>query len=285
MTFSTKNISYQITLESGGSVNLTGLRSSCLIYYAGGIVRGTAVAAIYGMTLSEMNKLTGIGPTAYKVLKNKIIISAGEGGQLSQAYEGTLTYAYADMQAQPEVCFRLEAQVGAFEAVMPSKVTSVQGNGDAATIAGQIAQKMGFKLEDNGVKTKLSNPYLSGSYLTQFKELAEHSGYNWVLERGIAAIVPPGKARQGDSTIVSDKTGMVGYPAYTQSGIIVSMLFRPAVTMLSTITVQSQLTPACGRWDVTGLTHDLEALTPHGRWFTIVQCVLNGTKQLPGDQQ
>ena len=34
----------------------------------------------------------------------------------------------------------------------------------------------------------------------------------------------------------------------------------------------SSVTPACGTWLVNKLTHQLDTLVPHGKWFTTMEC-------------
>lgn len=64
---------------------------------------------------------------------------------------------------------------------------------------------------------------------------------------------------------------MVGYPAFTQSGIIVATLFVPTLKRGGQITVQSDLAPACGTWWINNLTYDLESMVPGGKWFAVIE--------------
>jgi len=289
VSFTQKAITYTISLASGGGMTThSGLRSSCEITDAGGVSFGHAHISIYGMTLSEMNSLTTLGTNLNVVQNNKISVQAGDSSSnMSLIFQGTIIVAWTDAQNMPEVCFRIDAMGGAFEAVMPSKVTSVQGSGDVATIAQQIAKKMNLQFENSNVNVKLSNLYLSGSYRQQMLELAEHAGIQWTIDKGTVAIWPTGQSRQeaAGSNIVSKDTGMVGYPAFFQGGIIVTMLFNPSLKLGGKIQVQSELTPANGSWTITNLVHELDAVTPHGRWFSIVKAFnASSMEQPPGDQ-
>jgi hypothetical protein len=287
LSFTQKAITYTISLASGGGMTThPGLRSTCEITNAGGPSFGTADITIYGMTLSEMNSLTTLGTNVNVVHDNKISVLAGDSaGNMSLVFKGTMILAWVDAQNMPEVCFRIHAMGGAYEAVMPSKPTSVQGSGDVATVMGQIAQKMGMQFENNNVNVKLQNLYLSGSYRQQMLELVEHAGIQGFIENGTLVIVPNGKARNGGGVIASKQTGMVGYPTYFQGGIIVTMLFNPALRLQDKIQVQSELTPASGSWVIFNLVHELDAVTPHGRWFSIVKAGnISADGQPSGDQ-
>jgi hypothetical protein len=108
------------------------------------------------------------------------------------------------------------------------------------TIAGQ----MGLQFENNGVNTKLMNPYYPGNLWTQAWRMARHVGADLWVERGIMAIAPAGTPRANSpSTLAPPK--MVGYPAFANSGIIVKSYFDPSFSVRNQVSVTS---PACGDW-------------------------------------
>jgi hypothetical protein len=80
----------------------------------------------------------------------------------------------------------------------------------------------------------------------------------------------PGKSRSGVGTSVPKDTGMAGYPAYNQAGIIATALFDSTLKPGGMINVQSDLTPACGAWVIYNLDYDLDPMIPHGKWFCTI---------------
>jgi hypothetical protein len=86
---------------------------------------------------------------------------------------------------------------------------------------------------------------------------------------------------------IAPDTGMVGYPTYTSTGLIVNTVFNPVVRQGALVKVESSLVPACGTWKVVSVTHDIEALMPSGKWLTQLQVAAPGyvavpTSRLPG---
>ena len=156
--------------------------------------------------------------------------------------------------------------VRAFEAA--ARHCSFKGAADVAGIMSSLAGLMGYSFENNGVQATLSNPYLHGTAYRQAEKCAHDADINWTLDNGKLAIWPKGKARAGDTPLISKDTGMVGYPGYNKQGIMVTTLFNPAIVYGSMIQVQSSLTPACGKWIVYTLVHDLASETTDGPWFT-----------------
>jgi hypothetical protein len=97
---------------------------------------------------------------------------------------------------------------------------------------------------------------------------------------GVFAVWPVNGFRKGSGVpTISAATGMIGYPIYTQNGMIVKSMFSPAVTFGALVTVKSTLklplTPN-GQWQVQGLTYNLDSLVPRGEWSMILALVPPG---------
>ena len=265
----------------GNSYTVTGLRVSATIDISGGIESGTLVAAIYGLPLEVMNQLSTVGTQMTKIGRNLINIQAGDAaGGMNTVFQGLINNAYADMQSMPQACFRVQGSPGgSYWSVKPVPPVSLKGTQDTATMLQSIASQMGVGFENNGVKVKLSNPYYSGSPWTQAWRIAKHAGVEMVIDKGVMAITPPGKVREGNTTLVSPQTGMIGYPAFRSASVIVKSLYRPDIKVLGAIQIQSDLTPANGQWKVYHLIYELESMMPHGKWFMTMECTALGGSQ------
>jgi hypothetical protein len=268
------NTSTVTAFSSGGGQELqSGLRMSAIIEVVGGQAQGTLRLAIYGLPLQQMNQLTTLGTQLWQQVRNTITIQAGTATTgLSIVFKGLIYNAYMDAQAMPQVCFRLEGTAcGGYDAVKPVAPVSFSGSKDVAEMLQQLAGQMGLQFENNGVSTKLMNPYYPGNAWTQALRMAKHAGVDMVIDKGTMAIMPAGKSRNGGGATVAPPK-MVGYPTFRESGLIVKSIWDPAYSPSQTITVQSSVTPACGTWVVNKLTHELDTLVPHGKWFTTMEC-------------
>lgn len=277
MSFTRKRIDVSFSMGSGhfgggsNSATITGHRVTAAISAAGGQSLTTLECAIYGLPLSQMNQLTTMGTQYTQVGSNSITLAAyEEGNQPATVFKGTIQAAFADMRAMPEACLRVFAASGLIERVMTGKPTSIKGSADVARAMGQIAKQAGLQFENNGVNVKVNNPYLWGSPGLQARHLAEMAGVEHIIEKGTLAIWPAGKPRQGGNATISPQTGMIGYPAYNNAGLEVHTLFDPSIQYGTQVTVQSDLTPACGTWFITNLDYILETEVPRGRW----ECIL-----------
>lgn len=277
MSFTNRKITVSFNLQNGNfegggnKATLSGLRVSAHIHMPGGQSSGQLQMTIFGMTLSMMNQLSTVGRQLNYIGKNQITVQAGDAiNGMSTVFMGDILHAWVDAKSQPNVCFRLDAQPAGFQRVRSVPPTSVQGAGDVATIMGQLATTMGLAFENNGVNVKLSNPYLPGSPLMQAKALARHAGIEHVIDKGTLAVWNPGQPRKGAGIIASPQTGMVGYPMFTEGGVMVEMLFQPNAQYGGKLTVKSDLTPACGDWAIRLVEYELESEIPHGKWFMVV---------------
>lgn len=231
------------------------------------------------MPLSLMNQLSTVGTQANARYMNSITVQAGDAETgMTLVFGGQIFAAFVDAQSQPQVAFRVMASPGPFLAVKPATPLSVKGTADAGTLMSGLAKDMGFAFENNGVSVKLANPYFGGSSWTQAMGIARHGNFDLVFERNVMVISPRGKPRQGDATLISPETGMVGYPAFNQNYVIVTCLFNPAIKQLSLVEVKSQLTPANGKWQVISIAYELESQTPQGRWFMVLTLIATGTQ-------
>jgi hypothetical protein len=280
MAFSQKLLSATFALAQGtfgdtGSNTFTasGVRTTCHIDAMGGAKNSNMELAVYGLPLSVMNQLTTYGTNFNEQGKNGVSVSAGDASGLSLVFQGNIFFAWVDAQSQPQVALRVVAQPGAFFNVANQAPISFRGATPAATIAEKIAGLLGATFENNGVTTVLTNPYYYSDAITMIRRLSEDAGFEWILDKGTLAIVPPGQSRQSAAVAISPQTIMDGYPQWVSNLLVVKCLFSPEFTMLGNVSVQSSLTPAAGMWRISKIEHDLEARMPHGKWFSTLSCV------------
>ncbi len=262
--------------ESGtDTVTLSNFRISARIQNAGAPAGSTATVEIFGLGESLMNQLSTLGLVFNMVPKNTITISAGdEQNGMSIVFVGTVMVGYADYNAQPNVPFHIEANSILADAVAPATASSFTGSTAVADIMGGFARQMGLTLENNGVDVKLSNPYFAGNIRTQMRACADHANINAeVINGSTLAIWPKGGSRTGGQIpVISARTGMIGYPSYTQQGIIVRSIFNPQVTFGGLIKVESRVKAVndVGQWAVNNLNLALDSQVPKGKWESIM---------------
>lgn len=271
----------------GDTVTLSGNRMSVRIQNAGAPGGSTARVMVYGLNPSLMNQLSTLGMVFNIVEGNTLSVLAGDDENgVSVCFSGTITAAYADYNSSPNVPFQFEVSAGLAQSVLPAAASSYTGATDVATIMSSLATQMALTFENNGVDVKLSSPYFSGNLTTQMRECAEAANINAAIINGqTLAIWPKGGNRETQNIpLISPPTGMVGYPSFTQNGIVVKTLFNPQITFGSLIKVQSMVTdggiesisanpgtlPADGVWSIYKMDHALDTKMPKGQWMSTI---------------
>lgn len=284
MAFVERRLDIAIKLSSSGGnqpnvfagtgtnqVTLTGHRASLKAYNSGAAAGSRAELSVWGLTPSLMDQLSTLGMVVQMIARNTLTVTAGDAGGMSTVFVGTIIQAYADYNGAPDVPFKFECLAGAAEQVIPYPATSYRGATDVATILSAIANKMGWGFENNGVSDQLTNPYFAGSPMQQVKMIARQVHINAMLINNVLAIWPRWGARTnlGTPLVAPPPSGqMIGYPTYTQQGLMLKTVFDPRISMGGQIEVRSDLKKATGTWNVYKVDHVLEALKPRGEWMS-----------------
>ena len=78
-----------------------------------------------------------------------------------------------------------------------------------------------------------------------------------------------GKDEGGDVPTIGPGNGMVGYPTFDASGVIVKTIFNKDLVFQGKVNLESSIIPATGGpWTILTLSHDLSCLFPKGDWFS-----------------
>jgi hypothetical protein len=277
------------TLASGGfaggvgsslnTLKVSNLRMMAKAVNAGGAAMGELQLTIFGMTPSQMNALSTLGMRIQQVpIRNTVTLLAGKEGDAALAviFQGGIQSAYADLDAQPEVAFRVVAKSGLPEAVTAIPSSTYQGDADVATVLADLAKQGNLAFENNGVSVIMPNQHYWGSLRSQIETCAENADIGWSIDRRTLIIWPKNGARSGRAVPVSKNTGMIGYPAYAAMGIRLRTLFNPAIRFQGNIEVtlsnDDPIKLPRSTWTVFKLEHDLSSMYPRGPWESSMEC-------------
>jgi len=241
-------------------------------------IRG--VIRIYGMTLDHMNQLTNAG-RFYEPGRDKVLVQAGDvGGALTTVFQGEIIEAYPDFREMPNTAFQVVAQAGAGTInLKPVEPTSFEGATPAPTAMGQIAQKCGLTLENNGVNAVLSNPYFPGAGITQINRAVLALNCFGTIDpmANQLAIWPKGGSRAGAAAQIGPNTGMIGYPEFERNFVRIRSLFDSSLYSGpgKKINVDSQFTAAQGEWTLIQVDLTLASEMDGGPWEMLIKAYKN----------
>lgn len=261
---------------SGNQITLEGYRAVVDIDRGGGMMAGTLHAQIYGVTQNDMQACVTY-PGQPLILSagyvfNSIQVFAIDGSQETLVFTGNIHTALGNYLDQPNVFLEIVAQSLYQQQLTPAPPTSFNGPFDVATAMGQFANKLGLTLEPNGVNVQLRDQYLPNTIWEQTKTLAQAANIDIYLDPPVLAITPPNTARgsamgTAATPIISKETGMSGYPTFNNTGVMLKMLFNPAIRFGHAVQIVSTIPNANGTFIVRGIAYRLESEKLDGDWF------------------
>lgn len=247
------------------------LRTHARVEKAGGFNLGALSLSLYGLSHDHINQLSTFGTRFHPNYNYQVLVEAGDDvNGMSTIFEGGIQQAWADMRAMPDVPFHVVAVSGGRATVAKTPPTTFEGSTDVAMMLQKLAQQIGLNFENNGVSAKLVDPYFWGSAWKQMKEIIDAAGIDGFIDNNTLAIWPRNGNRNGDSLIISRTTGMRDYPSFTEYGVQVRTEFRRAITYGGNMTIESDIKNACGTWRIIRIDYDLQANTPNGSWYAIL---------------
>lgn len=277
------NVPNKFAASGSDEITVSGLRTSVQIQNSGAAAGSMAQVSVWGLNRSVMNQLSTLGMVINMVPRNVLTVTAGDDASgMSTVFVGTILQAWGDYSGSPDVPFRFECQAGAAEAVIPYPATSYDGSTEVSVILSAIAGRMGWGFENSGVNERLASPYFSGSAMQQVRTVAEQANINASLINNTLCIWPRYAAReQGSIPLLSPPPvgQMVGYPSFTQQGILIKNIFDPRITFGGQVKVESsillrdqldRIQSEESLWNVYKMDLALEALLPGGQWMATI---------------
>ena len=298
MSFTKRGLSYKIELNKGGTpynsppetfddgsdkLNIDSIRSVASIQSVLGgntACSGHALLQLWGMKPSDMAQLSTLGFNPEKWNKNRITVFAydldNKNGKV-EVFSGGIFAARINYNTMPDVSLELECYATINEQMQMAPGTSVQGQGDVATMLQGIcaASDPPVTFVNRGVSAQFANPAYAGSPFQQITGICCDAAIPHTLAGGTLTIWPRNTNIDGVIIETSPDNGMVGYPEYTQMGIDVTMEFNPEVQrgrqlqiLPPNVSNPLPIPGVPGTYWINIVEHELSSEMPDGPWFT-----------------
>lgn len=294
MAFVQRQLDVTITLGTGdfgagtgNTVTLTGYRVSATIQKFGQPSTDAAEVRVYGISASQLRQLSQLGKPFPYVRNNRISISAGDAQSgMSVVYSGMIYTSYADFDAAPDVCLVVTAFYDLISSAKAITPLSFPGPSSVAVIAAQLAAQMGITFVNQGVNVTVpGSVYLAGSAKAMLDKLQQIGNFEYSTNGGVAGqsliIWPKGSSQGAQGPLISPATGLVGYPKFADTGVIIRAVYQPGFSLGTPFVLKSPdsvVQGGDGTWFVYSLTYDLEANNPTGPnpWFMDIMAQRQG---------
>lgn len=279
MSFTEKILAFAFSGAVSGDFIASGLRAVVSIEGSYGRLGTNGVVKIWGLSLKQMNAYSTRLPAAIGgngISSVTLAISAGDSGGLSEVINAKIWQSYIDLTGAPDSAFVVTVS-GAYDAANPMgaqspppKVPGTPSVQNAEDLIASICAGAGYTLTNiNKAHAVLRNQSTYGSALDQIERIAQAAGFAWSWS-GTKFFIWPATGTV-DNTVVQlgPDFGMVGYPQYYPTGIIVTSLFNPEIKLgRPAEVIGSGLIKANGPWQIVGVQHDLSTMLSKGPWFT-----------------
>ena len=302
-----KALEVTFTVASGGfgaggadTVTLSGLRCHAQVTNAGLPGGSTLSLRIGGLALPMMNRLSVLSamPAArapqqqMQACGNTVMVRATHGDGMVTVFRGVVVEAFIDFATMPDVAFVVTASSLAGLQVQPLPPGGYSGAVSVETVLSDIAAQCGLGLVTHDLGGVMIHDYYGWGCARDRIERIRHAA-GIVISIEDNTLTAWGRALAGDGAdtppLISAATGMLGCPAYNQDGVSFRTLFRPDITYLSPVRIQSAAAvqgalsmASDGLWTPYLITHLLESEAPGGAWFTHVAATRTGNPDVGG---
>lgn len=227
-----------VSNDAGDGLDLSGLRLVFAIKKTDGETPNTGNFRIYGLNQNTASRIrdqfTRISFQAgyesnFGVIFDGNIKRTGKGNDSNvdsyleiQAADGDLAYNFATVNATISAGATQRDQIEAAAKVMNSKGVSNGYNG----IMDQT------RLPRGKVMYGMSRDYIRKSAAT--------SGASWTIQDGVLKVIPMSGLLPGQAVVLNSKTGLVGIPKQTDSGIEFRCLLNPLIVVAAAIQIDQK---------------------------------------------
>lgn len=240
---------------------------------------------IFGMKTADMNAMTIAWANPPVVLNNLVIIEANNGDGFVQVFKGTIIEAQPNYKDMPNVSFEIQAMTGYYQKIKMADPNSFPAAASIDSVMQNLVNQMNvldpsggqtqFHFVNSGVVATLAKgSYYYGTLWDQMAQVCQAVNADFYVQGDEILIVPSGKSRKVKPAIVlRAESGLIGYPSYERSGLVVTALFNPAFACGTPIELVSTVPNATGRWYPYALNHMLDMKVPNGQWHTQMNCL------------
>lgn len=174
--------------------------------------------------------------------RKRVILAVGRVSTgLTQLYSGEIMSC--GIVQPPDIWIELKAKTGAFFNGQVGAV-SMPASTKLSDIAGGLAKSLGTGLRFEADDKSVANYAHSGPMGKQVQKISETGNVDAYIDDDVLVVKNRSIGLRGTNVDISESTGMIGIPQWTDQGLQVKMLLNPAVRVGSRMTVKSVLNPA-----------------------------------------
>lgn len=272
MTYKKRSLKFQFTLKDGkfdeqgnNILTIDNIKAEVEIGAYGGISGSSLEARIYGLGLERMALLSYKGIQFNGAKQNMVKVWADD----RPIFFGSITNCFADLNQMPDAPLIMSAFSTGFDQSIVAAPFTKEGVASVAEIIDAIAKSIGYVLVNNGVISKLENPYFEGNPISQIQQCAHAAGIEIDFRLGSVYIWPQGGSVDDLIPFISAKTGLIGYPVFSNYGLSFQCTYSDLILRGRKAQIETELPNGSGVYTIQSAIHHLSTWSEGGPWATV----------------
>ena len=192
-------------------------------------------------------------------------------GQEVELFSGFMYTSIANMNATPDPILSITATGNTDLQHISSPPYSHRGSTPVADIITAICNSVGYTAKLVGLDGKvLVDPHFEGDVYEQLRQVCKVSGLQLDVTPPTITVWPEGNTKDDIVPLVSPEHGMIGYPIFSNGGIMFQTQFSSLLAVGRLVKIQTSLPHASGIYSMTSVQHELSTWDTGGVWNSIV---------------
>lgn len=272
MTYKKRTLKFQFTLKEGAFdetgnniLTIDNIKAEIEIGAYGGITGTTLEARVYGLGMDRMALLSYKGIQFNGAKQNMVKVWADD----RPVFFGAITNCFADLNQMPDAPLIISAFSTGFDQSIVAPPFTREGVASVAEIIQSIAAAIDYTVVNNGVLSKIENPYFEGNPIAQIQQCAQAAGIEIDFRLGAIYIWPQGGSVDDSVPFISPRTGLIGYPVFSNYGLNFQCQYSDLILRGRKVQIETSLPNGSGIYTIQSAIHHLSSWSEGGPWSTI----------------
>ncbi|ELY4670912.1 hypothetical protein SM021_001486 [Cronobacter muytjensii] len=259
--------------DSGNNkISISEARATVSLQSSGNLFGTQVNVSIFGLGLEMLaalsSKAMGLFGTDTGRISMKIFV------ENTAIFAGYMTSSIANMNSVPNTALMITATANADLQNKTASPFSFNGSTPVTSVINAICKAAGYKPYIVGLDGKvISNPHYEGSVFDQLLSLCDDLGIAMSVAPPSISFWPQESAKDDVKPLISPEYGLIGYPVFSNGGVMFQTQFSTLLTTGRDIELQTTLPHASGVYKLTSVTHELSSWLDSGPWHSV--CIAN----------
>lgn len=265
--FTNNNSSFE-GLDGNNKISISNVRATVSCQSSGNLFGTQVNASIYGLGMDLLTALSSKAMGLYGSGTESISMEVY--AEDTKIFSGFMTSSIANMNSVPNSALMITAAANAdlqSKAVPPF---SYNGAISAEKLLSAICKTAGYTAAMTGLgNITVTNPHYKGSLFEQLERVCYDFDIAMSVTHPQISFWPRNSKRDDVMPLVSAKYGLIGYPIFSNGGVMFQSQFSTYLTTGRNINLETIMPHASGVYNLSSVTHELSSWMPDGPWHSI----------------